>query len=185
MLTGKNYIDGTWQGSEQTRTSADLDGMEFAQATTAQVEAACRAARRDFRAYAAVSRTDRAAFLRTIAEQIDVLGEEITKTGCAESGLPEGRLNGERGRTTGQLRMFADLIENDKHLDVRVDVALPDRAPLPRSDLRLTHRPIGPVVVFGASNFPLAFSTAGGDTFERWFGKRPEVDRATRAAALR
>lgn len=164
MLTGKNLIDGTWQGSEQTRISADFDGMEFAQATTAQVDAACLAARRDFRSYAGVSRAERAVFLRTIADQIDVLGEEITKTGCAESGLPEGRLNGERGRTTGQLRMFADVIENDKHLDVRVDVALPDRTPLPRSDLRLTHRPIGPVVVFGASNFPLAFSTAGGDT---------------------
>ncbi|AXI46883.1 aldehyde dehydrogenase (NADP(+)) [Sulfitobacter sp. SK012] len=164
MLTGKNLIDGAWQGSDKTRVSADLDGMAFAQATTAQVDAACNAARRDFRAYASVSRGDRAAFLRTIAEQIDLLGEEITKTGCAESGLPEARLNGERGRTMGQLRMFADLIEKDEHLDVRIDEALPDRAPLPRSDLRLTHRPIGPVVVFGASNFPLAFSTAGGDT---------------------
>lgn len=164
MLTGKNLIDGTWQGSDTTRASADLDGVTFAQASAAQVEAACRAARRDFRAYAAVSRKQRAAFLRTIAEQIDVLGAEITQTGCAETGLPEVRLNGERGRTTGQLRMFADLIEDDEHLDVRVDPALPDRAPMPRVDLRLTHRPIGPVVVFGASNFPLAFSTAGGDT---------------------
>lgn len=164
MLTGKNLIDGTWQGSDQLRKSDNLDSQTFAQATAAQVDAACFAARRDFRTYAGVSRAGRGVFLRTIAEQIDLLGEEITKMGCAETGLPEARLNGERGRTTGQLRMFADLIENDKHLDVRIDVALPDRAPLPRADLRLTHRPIGPVVVFGASNFPLAFSTAGGDT---------------------
>lgn len=164
MLTGNNYIDGSWQASEQTRASADLGGMEFAQATLAQVDAACVAARRDFRAYAGTSTIDRAKFLNTIADQIDVLGDEITKTGCAETGLPEARLNGERGRTTGQLRMFADVILDGKHLDIRIDEALPDRAPLPRADLRLTHRPIGPVVVFGASNFPLAFSTAGGDT---------------------
>ncbi len=164
MLTGKNLIDGTWQGSDLLRASVDLDGLEFAQASAEQVDIACRAARRDFRAVAAISRKDRAVFLRCIAEQMDVLGDEITKTGCAETGLPEMRLNGERGRTTGQLRLFADVIEKDDYLDIRIDEALPNRAPLPRSDIRLTHRPVGPVVVFGASNFPLAFSTAGGDT---------------------
>ena len=164
MLTGKNLIDGAWQGSEQTIASGDLESMAFAQATLTQVEAACLAARRDFRDYSATSRMDRAIFLRTIADQMDVLGDEITKIGCAETSLPEARLNSERGRTTNQLLMFADLIEDDKHLDTRIDVALPGRIPIPRSDLRLTHRPIGPIVVFGASNFPLAFSTAGGDT---------------------
>jgi len=164
MLTGKNLIDGAWQGSEQTIASGDLESMAFAQATLTQVEAACLAARRDFRDYGATSRMDRAIFLRTIADQIDILGDEITKIGCAETSLPEARLNSERGRTTNQLLMFADLIEDDKHLDTRIDTALPDRIPIPRSDLRLTHRPIGPIVVFGASNFPLAFSTAGGDT---------------------
>ena len=117
-----------------------------------------------FARYAGKSRAERAAFLRTIAEQMDVLGEEITQTGMAETGLPEARLVGERGRTTGQLRMFADLIEETGYLDIRKDGALPDRTPLPRPDLRLTHKAIGPVAVFGASNFPLAFSTAGGDT---------------------
>jgi alpha-ketoglutaric semialdehyde dehydrogenase len=164
MLTGKNLINGTWQGSKQTITSGDLANMSFAQATLAQVEAACLAARRDFRGYAATSGMDRAIFLRTIAHQMDILGDEITKIGCAETSLPEARLNSERGRTTKQLLMFADLIEDDKHLDTRIDAALPGRMPMPRSDLRLTHRPIGPIVVFGASNFPLAFSTAGGDT---------------------
>ena len=102
--------------------------------------------------------------MRTTAEEIDALGDEITKTGMKETGLPEARLVGERGRTTGQLRLFADLIEDTTYLDRRKDAALPDRQPLPRPDLRLTHKAIGPVAVFGASNFPLAFSTAGGDT---------------------
>lgn len=164
MILGQNLIDGAWVGSDNLRASDDLDGQSFAQATAAQVDDACRAARRDFRAYSGKSRTERATFLRTIAEQMDVLGDEITQTGMAETGLPEARLVGERGRTTGQLRMFADLIEETGYLDIRKEGALPDRTPLPRPDLRLTHKAIGPVAVFGASNFPLAFSTAGGDT---------------------
>ncbi|MEX0319902.1 MAG: aldehyde dehydrogenase (NADP(+)) [Ruegeria sp.] len=164
MILGKNLIDGNWVGSDNLRASDDLGGQGFAQATAAQVDEACRAARRDFRAYSGKSRAERATFLRTIADQIDALGDEITQTGMAETGLPEARLVGERGRTTGQLRMFADLIEETGYLDIRKDGALPDRTPLPRPDLRLTHKAIGPVAVFGASNFPLAFSTAGGDT---------------------
>ncbi len=164
MILGQNLIDGKWVGSDNSRASDDLDGQSFAQATAAQVDEACKAARRDFRTYSGKSRAERAAFLHTIADQMDVLGDEITQTGMAETGLPEARLNGERGRTTGQLRMFADLIEATRYLDIRKDGALPDRTPLPRPDLRLTHKAIGPVAVFGASNFPLAFSTAGGDT---------------------
>lgn len=164
MITGKNLIDGAWVGSDKTAASVDLDGFEFAQASVDQVDLSCRAARRDFRIYARTNRAARAAFLRAIAEEMDLLGDEITEVGVKETGLPAARLTGERGRTTGQLRMFADLIEETKYLDIRHDEALPERAPLPRPDMRLTHRPIGPVVVFGASNFPLAFSTAGGDT---------------------
>jgi alpha-ketoglutaric semialdehyde dehydrogenase len=164
MLFGKNLIDGNWIGSPQSVASDDLDGFEFAQATIEQVDQACKASKKSFRAFSARSRKDRALFLDRIADEIDKLGEEITQTGVRETGLPEARLNGERGRTTGQLRMFAQLILDDDYLDMRIDEALPDRQPLPRSDIRLTHRPIGPVVVFGASNFPLAFSTAGGDT---------------------
>ena len=164
MILGKNLIDGQWVGSDETVDSADLDGQEFAQASAAQVDEAARAARRDFRAYSSTSRKNRAAFLRVAADAIDALGDEITATGMKETGLPEARLNGERGRTTGQLKMFADLIEGTDYLDIRHDEALPDRQPLPRPDLRLTHKAIGPVAVFGASNFPLAFSTAGGDT---------------------
>jgi len=164
MLLGKNLINGGWAGSSKTLASADLDGFEFAQASAADVDAACLAARKAFRPYSQKTRAERANFLRVIAEQMDVLGDAITAHGMRETGLPEARLNGERGRTTGQLRMFADLIEDTAFLDIRKDGALPDRAPVPRPDLRLTHQAIGPVVVFGASNFPLAFSTAGGDT---------------------
>ncbi|HAR52211.1 MAG TPA: aldehyde dehydrogenase (NADP(+)), partial [Roseovarius nubinhibens] len=117
-----------------------------------------------FWTYGYSSRAQRAAFLRRIAEEIDARGAEITEIGTRETGLPGARLEGERGRTCGQLRLFADHIEAGGYLDRRHDAALPERAPLPRPDLRMIQRPIGPVAVFGASNFPLAFSTAGGDT---------------------
>ena len=102
--------------------------------------------------------------MNVIADEIDARGAEITEIGTSETGLPEARLEGERGRTTGQLRLFARHIVEGTYLDKRHDGALPDRAPLPRPDIKMVQRPIGPVAVFGASNFPLAFSTAGGDT---------------------
>src|SRR5699024_12064986 len=95
----------------------------------------------------------RAEFLRAIADEIEASGEALTQTGTAETGLPAGRLNGERGRTTGQLRMFADYIEEGYYVQAIIDEALPERTP-PRSDLRRMNHPLGPVVVFGASNFP-------------------------------
>ena len=104
----------------------------------------------------------RAKFLEAIADEIEARGAEITEIGTSETGLPAARLEGERGRTTGQLRLFASHVRDGACLDRRHDAALPDRGPLPRPDLRMIERPIGPVAVFGASNFPLAFSTAGG-----------------------
>jgi len=163
MLTGKNLIDGAWVGSDETEASADLDGFAFAQASADQVDQACKAARAAFREFAWTARSKRAAFLRAAGEEIDALATAINEIGPKETGLPPARFDIERARTVGQLKMFADLIEKDGYLDVRTDSALPDRQPMPRPDIRLTHRPIGPVVVFGASNFPLAFSTAGGD----------------------
>lgn len=117
-----------------------------------------------FSSYGYSSRAERAIFLNRIADEIDARGDDITEIGYQETGLPEARLIGERGRTVGQLRMFAKHIEAGDYLDRRHDEALPNREPLPRPDLRLVQRPLGPVAVFGASNFPLAFSTAGGDT---------------------
>lgn len=136
----------------------------FSEGTPDHVAQAAEAAEAAFESYSATSRDQRAAFLDRIAEEIEARAEAITAIGSAETGLPAARLTGERGRTTGQLRLFADHIRKGDYLDQRDDPALPDRQPLPRPALRMMQRPIGPVAVFGASNFPLAFSVGGGDT---------------------
>ncbi len=147
MLTDMDLIAGTWVPREAGR-----------------VDAACAAAEAAFAPYAALPRVARAAFLDRIADEIDARGAAITAVGTAETGLPAARLEGERGRTVGQLRLFAGHIRAGIYLDRRTDAALPNRSPLPRPEIRMIQRPVGPVAVFGASNFPLAFSTAGGDT---------------------
>lgn len=166
MIIGKHLISGKWVDGETTFTNEPAYGPEhtFSVGTKGLVDAAVQAAEEAFWTYGYSSRADRAAFLNKIADEIDARGDAITEIGTQETGLPEARLMGERGRTVGQLRMFASHIEQGDCLDRRYDGALPDRAPIPRPDLRLMQRPIGPVAVFGASNFPLAFSTAGGDT---------------------
>ncbi len=117
-----------------------------------------------FNIYSKFSGKQKAVFLKAIATEIEALGSELITTTMAETNLPEARLLGERGRTCGQLRMFAELLEEGSWLEARIDTALPDRQPLPRPDIRKMLEPIGPVAVFAASNFPFAFSTAGGDT---------------------
>ena len=117
-----------------------------------------------FPVYSNMPGTKRAQFLNAIADEILDLGDELIQTYMSESGLSEGRAKGERGRTIGQLRMFASLIETDHWRHPIIDKAIPDRAPIPKPDLRQLLIALGPVVVFGASNFPLAYSTAGGDT---------------------
>lgn len=166
MLKGTHLIAGNWVGAEQTFSNEPINGNpdNFAAGTPDLVDQACQAAEEAFWSYGYSTRAERATFLRAIADEIEARGAEITAMGCKETGLPEARLNGERGRTTSQLRLFAEHIEAGDYLDRRHDTALPDRAPLPRPEIRLMQRPVGPVAVFGASNFPLAFSTAGGDT---------------------
>lgn len=166
MLTGKHYIAGNWVESDGKFSSQPISGEahEFCVGTPALVEDAVTAAEEAFETYGASTREARAAFLEKIADEIDARGEAITEIGSAETGLPAVRLEGERGRTVGQLRLFASHIREGSYLDRRHDEALPDRAPLPRPELHMVQRPIGPVAVFGASNFPLAFSVAGGDT---------------------
>ena len=163
---GKHLIAGEWVGSDQSFSSAPVDGkpVSYAAGTPALVDQAVKAAEEAFWSYGYSSREDRAAFLDAIADEIEARGADITAIGTAETGLPAARLEGERGRTTGQLRLFATTIRDGAYLDRRHDEALPDRQPLPRPDLKMIQRPIGPIAVFGASNFPLAFSTAGGDT---------------------
>jgi len=129
-----------------------------------QVKEACLLAKTAFDNYRNTSFKKRAEFLEEIANEIENLGDQLTKKFIEESGLPEGRAKGETGRTVGQLRMFANHIKKGFSTNATIDTALLDRKPLPRTDHRLANIPLGPIVVFGASNFPLAFSVAGGDT---------------------
>jgi alpha-ketoglutaric semialdehyde dehydrogenase len=138
-------------------------GPDFRGASLEDLETACALADAAFESYRSTSLEDRAQFLEAIAQNLLDGGDALVARAMSETGLPQGRLQGELGRTVGQLRMFAGVLRDGGYLDVRIDPALPDRAP-PRADLRLTHVPLGPVAVFGASNFPLAFSVAGGDT---------------------
>ena len=163
---GKHLIAGDWVAGETTFTSDPASGSPYAfgVGTPALVDRAARAAEEAFWSYAYSTREERAKFLEAIADEIEARAAAITEIGTSETGLPTARLDGERGRTTGQLRLFASHIRDGGYLDRRYDKALPDRKPLPRPDMRMIERPIGPVAVFGASNFPLAFSTAGGDT---------------------
>ena len=129
-----------------------------------QVDLAAAAAKAAFDSYRARSDEERSVFLERVATEIEALGDQLLQCAHEESGLPLARLTGERARTTGQLRQFADLLRDRGWRRSRVVPAMTDRQPLPRPDLRMRMVPIGPVAVFGASNFPLAFSTAGGDT---------------------
>ena len=130
----------------------------------ADVESACVAAAAAFDGYRATDRHLRADFIERIASEILAIGDELIVTAMRETNLPRARLEGERGRTVSQLRLFAEVVRGGAYLGLRIDPALPDRQPAPAPDLRLRMVPLGPVAVFGASNFPLAFSTAGGDT---------------------
>ncbi|MFO6428872.1 aldehyde dehydrogenase (NADP(+)) [Erythrobacter sp. W302b] len=168
MLTGRNLVAGEWrEGTEHFAAVAAASGAAlepaFAQANTDDVADACAAAAAAQPVFADLPLAQRAAFLRSVAAKIDALGDSLTQRAMLESGLPEARLNGERGRTVGQLRLFADEVENGAWQGLRIDHALPQRTP-PKPDLRMRKVPLGPVAVFGASNFPLAFSVAGGDT---------------------
>jgi 2,5-dioxopentanoate dehydrogenase len=138
--------------------------MAFTDATSQQIDQALKEAQVAFLSYKNFPGAKKAAFLRTAADEIEALGNDLVTMAMKETSLPEARIIGERGRTTGHLRMFAALVEEGSWVDARIDTALPDRTPIPRPDLRKYNVAIGPVIVFGAANFPLAYSTAGGDT---------------------
>ena len=164
LLIGARSVSG--QGSQfygvDPSTGADLE-PPFGTATLDDVEQACQLAGQAFDTYRESTLEQRAAFLEQIAQNIVDLGSTLIERAMRESGLPQARLEGERGRTVGQLRLFARVVRDGRWLGATLDSALPERAP-PRADLRLRRIGLGPVVVFGASNFPLAFSTGGGDT---------------------
>jgi alpha-ketoglutaric semialdehyde dehydrogenase len=136
----------------------------FQEAELRDVDDACSLAAVAFAPFSELSPASRAAFLETVATEIAALGDSLIDRAIAETGLPRARLEGERGRTLSQLRFHASCVREGGWLDVTIDHALPERVPLPRPDLRRCNVAIGPVAVFGAANFPLAFSVAGGDT---------------------
>ena len=169
-ISGQNFIAGQRCAAGTVRLqSLDASTGEalpysFIQATEAEVDAAAMAASTAFATYRSLPATRRAEFLEAIADEIDALGDDFVAIVCRETALPAGRIQGERGRTSGQMRLFASVLRRGDFYGARIDQALPDRQPLPRADLRQWRIGVGPVAVFGASNFPLAFSTAGGDT---------------------
>ncbi len=169
-LHGKNIL-GSSLSAEGTQTFQAVDpatsqklDTQFHPATPAEVDRALELAEHAFHARQTRDPEQIAALLERIADEIEALGDELIERCGAETGLPAGRLEMERGRTCNQLRLFGRLVAEGSWVDARIDRALPDRKPIPKPDLRRMLVPVGPVVVFGASNFPLAFSTAGGDT---------------------
>ena len=168
-LHGMNLIGGR-PSAAGTRTLSAVDPARsvplepaFHEATGEEIARAAALAAEAFAAHPRdPART--AALLERIAQEIEALGDSLLERAGAETGLPAGRLKMERGRTVGQLRMFAELVAEGSWVDARIDRAEPRRRPLPKPDLRRMLVPIGPVAVFGASNFPLAYSVAGGDT---------------------
>jgi len=170
MITGKNYIGNTLsaKGSKTYKTFNPQLNIEnenvFTEATSEEIHEAVSLATSAFTTYRNSSGAKKAAFLNAIADEILALDDKLIQIYSAESGLPTGRAQGERGRTIGQLRMFAELVKEGSWVEAAIDTAQPERKPMPKVDLRKMLVPLGPIVVFGASNFPLAFSTAGGDT---------------------
>lgn len=170
MITGKNYIGNQLSGKGTkiyTTFNPKLNipnNEQFVEATSEEIDEAVNLASNAFKTFRSISGEKRAAFLDAIADEILALDDQLINVYMSETGLPEGRAKGERGRTVFQLRTFADLVRNENWRENAIDEAIPDRTPMPKPDIRKTLIPIGPVVVFGASNFPLAYSTAGGDT---------------------
>jgi 2,5-dioxopentanoate dehydrogenase len=169
-LTGQMLIAGeSVRGSgKQIRAFDPTAGKElepaYSYGDASDVDAACAAAAAAFHEYRSTTAEQRAQFIEAIATNIEAVKDALVERAVAESGLPVPRLAGEVGRTTGQLRLFAGVLREGSWNGARIDPALPDRTPLPRPDIRQRSVPLGPVAVFGASNFPLAFSVAGGDT---------------------
>ena len=186
-LHGKNVIGfgsaGEGDYTFQAVNPATQEELEttFHEASDAEVERAMALATEAFQAFRQIDAEKRAEFLDRAADEILNLGDELIERGTAETALPEGRLVGERGRTMGQLKMFAQLVREGSWVDARIDQADPDRDPLPKPDTRLMLMPVGPVVVFGASNFPLAFSAAGGDTASALAAGCPVIVKAHRS----
>jgi len=164
MITGKNYIGDVLSAKGKTTyktINPELNSENetvFYEASEDEISQAVALADEAFKIYGTIEDVKKAEFLEAIAEEIEALGEDLLATYIQESGLPAGRANGERARTTGQLRAFAAMLREGSWVEAIINKTEG------KPDIRRIQIPIGPVVVFGASNFPLAFSTAGGDT---------------------
>jgi len=169
-LSGRSLIgfhEGAGTGPEMYATDPTTGRQlqpAFIPARPEEVELAVQLSAEAFDSYRQVSGRDRGAFLRKIAEKIEAIAGEVVERAMQETALPQARLQGETARTCGQLRLFAQVAEEGSWVNARIDHADASRKPLPKPDIRSMLRPLGPVVVFAASNFPLAFSVAGGDT---------------------
>lgn len=163
QISGHNYIGGAYSAAGDTVlqsfdavTGAALDG-QFIQATREEVDAAALAASAAYPAYRGMAAARRAGFLEAIAAELDALDRTFIDIVCRETALPAARIEGERSRTSNQLRLFAQVLRRGDFYGARIDRALPQRQPLPRADLRQCRIGVGPVAVFGASNFPWRF----------------------------
>lgn len=179
MFIGRSAVKGS-DGEVRGFDPATGEALEpaYAGASAEQLGEACRLADEAFDAFRSADPEIRARLLETIADNLLGLGDTLVERVMAESGLPRLRVEGERGRAMGQLRLFAQVVREGRYLGVRIDPAVPDRRPLPRPDIRSRMIPLGPVAVFGASNFPLAFSVAGGDTASALAAGCPVVAKA-------
>ena len=179
-MTGKSLIAGEWltPGGKTFHSFNPYTGETFNAFNScgaAEVDVALAAAAEAYQHMRQMDGTAVAAFLEALADEIEALGDELLETCDAETGLGLVRLTGERGRTTGQIRAFAAIAAKGEWVEASIDTAIPDRLPVPKPDLRRMMQGIGPVAVFGASNFPFAFSVAGGDTASALAAGNPVV----------
>lgn len=182
-LKGQNFVGGglSCEGGKvfhalNPATSQQLEPT-FHEATESEIDRALELSVQAFRE-ARERKLSTAPLLYALADEIEILGSELIDRAVAETGLPEARFVGERARTVAQIRMFAELVEEGSWVEARIDTSMPDRHPLPKPDLRQMLIPVGPVVIFGASNFPLAFSVPGGDTASALAAGNPVVVKA-------
>lgn len=183
-LTGQSFLGGS-RGGRHAETFSGFNPATgetlqplYHVATREEVEQAVKLSTEASAIYGRLSGRDKAKFLRTIAGNFDAAAEQLVERAHQETALPHARLKGEVARTSNQLRLFADLVEEGSWVNARIDTANPSRTPLPKPDIRSMLRPLGPVVVFGASNFPLAFSVAGGDTASALAAGNPVIVKA-------
>ena len=151
---------------------------EFHEATQSELERAMDLADKAAVRLRRLGSQEVADFLAAVAQEIGAIGDALIERAAQETGLDRERLRGERDRTLNQIKLFVEIVKDGSWVDARIDTALPDRKPLPRPDIRRMLEPIGPVAVFGASNFPLAFSVAGGDTISAFAARNPVVVKA-------